>query len=121
MRFRCNTCLGEFEEAGPDGVSYAHVCPPVVQARVQRNAVVLFVPLDQIRLDDTITVLRAGQETETLVSATQPNDVRLHDRQVPRPTGEQRDENATPVDVDTSARPDKNRPIKAEGRGRTPI
>ena len=26
-RFRCNTCRGEYQDVGPDGVRYFHACP----------------------------------------------------------------------------------------------
>lgn len=121
MRFRCNTCLGEYEDTAPDGARYMHICSPIVQARVTRAGVVLFVPLDQIQPSDTVTVFRGEREVETLVSALQPGDTRLRDRHVPRPPGEQRDETPVPVPVSAGAPSGADRPIKAEGRGRTPI
>ena len=121
MRFRCNECRGEYDDASPDGVPYAHVCPPITRVKVKRDGQPRRVDLADLRDTDLIRVQRGDQAIEILVSAMQPGDVRLDDVSVDRPAGDRRDETADPGDVDRSARPDKNRRIRAEGRGRTPI
>lgn len=34
MRFRCNTCRGEYSDAMPNGPRYFHACPPVRDPRL---------------------------------------------------------------------------------------
>ena len=43
-RFRCLTCLGEYEDVLPDGNLYFHACPPATKKQVKL-------------LDQTITTL----------------------------------------------------------------
>lgn len=121
MRYRCNACLGEYDDVSPDGVPYAHTCPAVTEARVKRGGNWIAVSLDDVRQADTIAVQRGPNRVEILVSATLAGDVRLDDRQTPRPVGVHRDETALPDPVDARGKPDKNRPIKAPGAGRLAI
>lgn len=37
-RHRCNSCQGEYDDIGADGVAYFHACPPVVIVRVRDDA-----------------------------------------------------------------------------------
>lgn len=115
--YRCNACRGEYADAGADGILYFHTCPPITVVRVQRGGQWTRVPLADLRPTDTIRVRRGDAEVETLVSAQLPGDVRLGDRQRPRPAGEHRDENSAIAGGELEGK----RRIKAKGQGRTEI
>jgi hypothetical protein len=89
-RYQCNTCQGEYDELGADGMLYFHACPPLHRARVRRE----------------------GQELELEASELRETDEVLERRTINRP--DHRDENRNPNDRDERglAR------IRAEGRGR---
>lgn len=117
--FRCDGCQGEYEDVGPLGDSYAHVCPPILELAITRAGAALFVPLAELRPTDTITVLRAGQALAITADALQAGDIRQGDRFTPRPPAQHRDENPPLARVRQADRPDPARAIRAEGAGRT--
>jgi len=92
-RYKCNTCQGEYDDTGSDGMLYFHACPPIVRARVRRE----------------------GQELEVDASEIQEKEQVLEYRSIARP--DHRDENKNAADRDDrgAAR------MRAEGRGRTVV
>lgn len=82
---QCQSCLGTYASVGDDGVPYTHVCPPVACVKATRAGVTGYTPLAKLRPTDTIRVLRAGVEVDTLVSAIQATDQRVGDLAIDRP------------------------------------
>lgn len=92
-RVRCNTCNGEYDDVGVDGMRYFHACPPVPAALVQH-------------LDGSRSIVALAKDYGT--------DVLIEQVSVPRLNA--RDENADPKlrDAKGTALP------KAAGLGVTP-
>ena len=109
MPKRCRACQGEYSPTTPDGLRYFHACPPVKAIRVSRAGNLSIIPVSQLQPTDLIRVTRAGATVQTLVSAEQPGDVRLDERDAPR--ARFRDENLDPT------APRDVRQVKAEGDG----
>lgn len=93
MRYRCNTCQGEYDDQGKDGSLYFHACPPIQRARVKRGE-------EELELD-----LEQALETDQV----------LERFAIERPDA--RDENRNPNDRDERGRAQ----IRSEGKGRTAL
>ena len=113
--FRCNSCLGEYDDVLADGTEYYHACAPVPRVSVERGGVPLVVDLPAVLPTDTVLVLRVRARVWTLVSDLQPDDVRLNDVAAPR--AQARDETV----VGPPPAPGQRSRIRAAGRGRTAI
>lgn len=67
MRAQCNSCGGEYDTAGKDGVGYFHTCPPevVTPAVINQTTGVMVTPESRaVRLnvrDERIASIRAGK------------------------------------------------------------
>jgi hypothetical protein len=115
-RYRCNTCQGEYEDVGPDGMAYFHVCPPVTLVRVRfEDGSELEQPLRAfkgltIAADQAakVALMRDGVPPHTIVIELARRAARRKDA---------RDENTLRREGDKGER----RILKAEGRGRTGI
>lgn len=121
-RKRCNSCQGEYDDVGADGLLYFHSCPPVTRVRVTRDGQAQTVDVADVRPTDSVRVQRAGRAVDVVVSELQPDDVRLGDGTGERP--DRRDENAALLggeeEADARGREGRRR-IKAIGRGATVV
>lgn len=93
MRMICNSCRGEYDDVGPDGVLYFHACAPIIRARVRRA-------------DGTTAVVDPANVRQ--------DDARIGDVVEERP--DKRDENTARRDGDDP----RQRVIRSEGKGATP-
>ena len=122
MLKRCNTCGGEYEDRGADGMLYFHVCPPITRVRVKRDGEAQTVDLADLRDTDLVRVLRNNEPIETLHREIQPGDQRLGD--VTRERPQARDENSAVIggdEEDDDRMPKRRRRLKARGRGATDL
>ena len=121
-RKHCNSCDGEYDDVGPDGLLYFHACPSVTRVRVQRDGQRHVVALADVQPTDTIVVERAGQRQEITAAELQPDDRRLDD--VTQDRADRRDENAAVIGGEDEPDPrgrEGRRRIKARGRGASVI
>jgi len=112
MAKQCQACMGVYEAIGDDGLPYFHVCPPITCAVVKRNGRVGLVPIARLQDTDLVRVQRGADVVEVAVSDLLPDDQRIGDRTIDRPSG--RDEN---LEVFVNTQRQRITRIKAEGLG----
>lgn len=113
---RCKSCLGEYDDIGPDGVRYFHACPPLTRVHVERAAVEQDVPLATVLPTDFLFVDRAGVLTKVLPANLLATDRRAGDTAVER--ADKRDENVKIIAYDKAGNAITG--PKSEGKGVEP-
>jgi len=115
-RFRCNTCRGEYDDVGADGVLYFHSCPPVTLVAVTDDK-------DQARelplraLAGITLVASAEARADAIKADADPSSVYIERARRAAPRKDARDERTLRREGEKGER----RILYAEGKGRTEI
>jgi len=115
-RFRCNTCRGEYDDVGADGVPYFHTCPPVVVVLIKDDAA--RVREKPLRALEGIQLVESSTARDAAIAAgADPAKVWVEISRREAPRKDARDETT----LRREGARGEVRVIKAEGRGRTEI
>lgn len=115
-RYRCLSCLGEYDDVGRDGVSYHHVCPPVIVVRARTDTgTTVERPLRgyrgiQLATDD-------ADRTARIAASADPATVYVELARWTAPRRDARDETT----LRREGRDGATRVLRAEGKGRVEI